>query len=340
MKSVSDLKTLFDQINTLKNKSPINTTQFCSELTQSDDDDYLELHFSFLEQKKRYVQSDLKLFFGFRQNKEKVHYFLKHKLQNLKDEALREDINEILHDIGFYTLEEYKQWIDDIKTEKRNNKNEFVWSIMKSDFVEYHYELLLDNDLDKSFRQSLQNRFDEHKQKGEDLLLNRLETNQESDFQAEIIFMLGIIRGMHKDKTLSFARDFTKSEDTYKRDRAIIVLGWLGTLEDTTILKDHLLYDSNAYCRAWSASSYMQMYSRNKSTKLLKNAFEAYQEALKTEQDTFVLVAILDAIRTIGETKLGISQSSLDAEDFEKITAAKEKAIRFLAKKHKELQSI
>ena len=332
MNEIEQLKILFDDINKLKGKSSMNTCQFCSELTKSDDDEYLELHFSLLEEKKKYFQSDLKLYFTFRQNREQVHYFLKGKLQNLSDEQLKNDVIEILDDLSYSSLDDLRQWIDDIKTGIRNDKNQFVYSIMKSPFVEYHYQLLNDPELDEKFRNHLKNRFEEHKEDGELLLLSKLDNNQDADFHAEIIFMLGCIRGKSKAKTLEFARKLSESENDYTRDRALIVLGWVGTIDDTEILEKHLLNDTNVHCRAWSASSYSQMWFRRKSESLKQKAFIACQKALQNESDYFVISVILSAIRDIGNTKLGISQSALDDLDVEKIDIAKTKAIRFLNK--------
>src|SRR5690554_6626474 len=288
MERIVRLKQLFEEINQLKNKASINTSQFCSELIHSDDDEFLELHFSLLENKKKYFQSDLKLYFSFRKDREKAHYFLKNKLQHLTDEQLKKDVEEILNDIGFHTLDEYKNWVLDIKSGKRNDKNEFVWSIMKSPYVEFHYQVMKDRQLDDEFRRDLAFRFNEHGEEAEDFLIQKLDNNEDVAFQADIIFLLGRLNKKHKAKILDYTRKFTESEDDYKRDRAIIVLGWIGTIEDTPILKQHLLQDKNSTCRAWSASSYMQMWFRNENEKLKSKAFEVYKTALAKETDYFV----------------------------------------------------
>ena len=332
MKEIDKLKILFDEINKLKGKAPMNTCQFCSELTKSDEDEYLEFHLSLLEEKKKYFQSNLKLYFTFRQNREKVYYFLKNKLQNLTDEELKNDIKEILDDLNYCSLDELKQWMDDIQTGKSKEKDKFVYSIMKSPFVEYHYQLLNDPKLDGKFKQHLKNRFKEHKEDGETLLLSKLDNEQDVDFHAEIIFMLGCICGKNKAKTAEHARKLTESTDDYTRDRALIVLGWVGTIDDSKILEKHLLSDTNTHCRAWSASSYSQMWFKRKSESLKQHAFKAYEKALQNESDYFVLSVILSAIREMGNTKLGISQSALDNLDIEQIDIAKTKAIRFLNK--------
>ena len=332
MKPISELNILFEEINKLKSKASMSRSQFCAQLMQSDDVHFLEFHFSLLERKKRYFQQDLKWHFGFRQDKEKVHYFLKNKLKGITDQQLREDIEEILDDIGFYSLEEYQQWLADLKNGTRNDKDEFVWAIMKSAYVAFHYSLLNDPDLDEAFKRNLQHSFDEHGEQAEELLLSKLDGDQDKDFQAEIIYMLGQVAKKHIPKTLDYARKLAEHQDDYTRDRAIIVLGWIGTTEDTDILRRHLLSDSHAKCRAWSASSYMQIWLKNKDEQLKQAAFEAYKTALPNEKDYFVLASILVSIQEIGATKLGISKQALNDLDREKIDIAKAKAIRFLDK--------
>lgn len=332
MKEIAELKILFDEINTLKNKASMNVCQFCSELTDSDDDEYLTFHFSLLEQKKRYFQQNLKLYFSFRQNREKAHYFLKDKLQNLNDEQLKNDVKEILDEINFCTLEELQQWIRDIKNGNRSDTNKFITSVTKSSFVKFHYELLNDRNLDNKFRKQLQNRFEEHGEKAEIFLLSKLVNNEDVDFQAEIIFVLGSIseKSKYKKQILGYARKFAESVDDYTRDRAIIVLGWIGTMSDTETLRRHLLEDKNPNCRAWSASSYMQMWFRSKTNILKLKAFEAYKIALDIEKNYFVLSIILTSVQELGKTKLGISRTALDEVDKEKIDIAKTKATKFL----------
>lgn len=230
-------------------------------------------------------------------------------------------------------LSEYKIWLKNIiENNLEDEQLQFVWSIMKSPFVEYHYELLKDKSLDKDFRRSLSGRFNEHGEEAEDFLISKLDNNQDADFQADIIFLLGKLNKKHKSEILDYARKFAESENDYKRDRAIIVLGWIGTIEDTEIFKTHLLNDTNPNCRAWSASSYMQMWFKSENDNIKLKAFDAYLKALNSESDYFVVATILSAIRVMGKTKLGISQTALDELDTEKIDLAKPKVIRFLEK--------
>lgn len=229
-------------------------------------------------------------------------------------------------------LSEFKNWLKEITEKKQKDEAlKFVWELMKSPYVEFHYELLKNENLSESFRQSLSSRFDEHDE-AEDFLISKLDNNQDIEFQADIIFLLGKLDKKNKSKILDYARKFTESENDYKRDRAIIVLGWIGTINEVEILGKHLLEDENSKCRAWSASSFMQMWFKKESETIKHKAFENYKLALTKESDTFVISVILSAIRVMGKTKLGISQTALDELDYEKIEVAKVKAIRFLYK--------
>ncbi|WP_223608217.1 HEAT repeat domain-containing protein [Chryseobacterium sp. OSA05B] len=230
-------------------------------------------------------------------------------------------------------LSEYKSWLKNIiKNNQEDEYLEFVWEIMESPFVEYYYELMKDPEMDDDFRRNLRYRFDEHGEEGAELLLSKLQKNEDPEFHATIIFILAKTQGKHKDETLEYARKFSTSQDATLRENAIIVLGWIGKMKDLSILKKYLLEDEHPKCRAWSASSYMQMWLRNKNILLKTKAFEVYKAALPNEKDYFVLSVILSSIREIGKTKLGISQSALDATDTEKIDIAKPKALRFLKK--------
>ena len=339
MKEISELQKLFEEINKLKSKASMTTSHFCSELTNSDNDDYLELHFSLLEQKKKYFQSDLKLFFTFRQNREKVHNFLKDKLKNLHDEQLQNDVKEILEDLNFCDLEELKQWLKDLKVGKRKDEDKFVWSIMKSPFVEYHYSLWTDETLNEKFRHSLRQRFDEHREKGAELLLSKLDNNEDAEFYPEIIYCLGKLADrpkIEKERTLAYARKFANTDNDYLRDKAIIVLGWIGGIQDISLLGEHLLNDINAKCRTWSATSFMQMYFRRKSQSLVDKALPFLKQAISQETDYFALGCMIDVVKELTGKNFGLPQYAIDNIDAEKIENAKLKVERFFKKLYKE----
>lgn len=230
-------------------------------------------------------------------------------------------------------LHEFEEWFAKIQSgENKSDEMKFVWELMKTPYVEYHYRLLKDENVNESFKVSLGSRFNEHKEAGEIFLLSKLENNLDVKFHGEIIFQLGRFKGIHKAKTLQHVRRFTKSADNSVRNNAIIVLGWLGETEDTEILSERLITDINSACRAGAASSFMQMWFRLKSDEVKIKAFKSYQQSLKIENDHFVTGCIVDAIQTIGQKKFGLSQKNLSFLEIDKIGASKIKAERFLDK--------
>ena len=339
MKEISELQELFEEINKLKSKARMNRCQFCTELTVSDNDEYLEFHFSLLEQKKEYFQSDLKLYFTFRRDREKVYYFLKNKLKTLHDEKLQNDVNEILKELNFCNLEELKQWLKDLKSEKRKDEDKFIYSIMRSPYTEYHYSLMTDKTINEKFRSELWRRFDEHREKGAELLLSKLDNNEDTEFYPEIIYCLGRFADqlkMAKERTLEYARKFAGSDNDFLRNRAIIVLGWIGDIEDISLLGEHLLNDKNAKCRTWSATSFMQMYFRRKSQSLVDKALPFLKQAISQETDYFALGCMIDVVKELTGKKFDLPQSAIDNVDTEKIDSAKLKVERFFKKLYHE----
>jgi HEAT repeat protein len=196
-------------------------------------------------------------------------------------------------------LEEYKTWFKDIITGKKNNEMEFVWSIMKSPYTAYHYDLLLHKDnINKDFFRSLRSRFDEHGEEGKEFLLAKLDNNEDEHFHGEIIFMLGLFRRKYPDQRIqAYARKLITSENDYTRNRAVIVLGWVGDENDLKILDSVLSNESNNETRGWSATSMMQMYFRLPQIK--DKALEVLQKYLENENDNFVLDCILVSIQVL-----------------------------------------
>lgn len=330
--NIEQLKKDFEKLNLVKDKNSMERLKFCWKLIESDSDENLEIHLSFLDKASRFFSEDLQGQFQFRKDKEKVFYFLQSKLKQNISKNLRTIVPKIIKELDFKTLEEYQTWIKEIKLGKRDNENDFVWSIMKSPFVEFHYELMKDSELSENFRKSLSRRFDEHSEKGETLLLSKLDNNEDVDFHGEIIFILGNIKGQQKDRILTHARELTKSKNIYTRNKAIIVLGWIGQSKDFEILENHLLYDSYKECRAWSATAFYIIYDRIKNEKFKSNAFKLFKKALENEKDYFVLGMIIYSMQELANKKFGISQKAIDEMDENKINLTKEKIIRYLEK--------
>ena len=332
---IEQLNQDFEKLNLLNEKESMDRLKFCWKLIESDDNEYIELHLSFLEKANKYFSQDLQNQFQYRKNKEEVFYFLQNKLiQNISNK-LKKTISQIIEDIDFKTLDEYQTWIEEIKLGKRDDRNEFIWSIMKSPFVELHYKLMKDEKLDEGFKQSLSVRFDEHGEKAETLLLSKLDNNEDINYQGKIIFILGKIKGSQKNKILIHTRKLIESKNVYTRNRAIIVLGWIGKSEDFEILENQLLNDSDIECRAWCATSFYIIYDRIKSKTFKIKIFKLFKKALETEKDYFVIGMIIYSMQEITKNKFGLSQKSIDDLDKNKIDLTKGKIYRYIEKEIK-----
>ncbi len=327
---VTELHEKFNKLNLIKEKNSMERLEFCWKLIESDEDEYLDLHVELLDKANKHFCKDLQVQFEFRKDKEKVFTYLQNKLQQNISSKLKTLIPEIIKKINFKTLEEYENWIKEIKSGKRKDSNEFVWAIMKSPFIEFHYELMKDRELSEEFRQSLRARFKEHKEEGEEFLLKKLDNNEDPNFHGEIIFILAQIDGIQKDKILAYARKLTKNKDNYTRNRAIIVLGWIGQSNDYEILEKHLLHDCDKDCRAWSATSFYIIYDEIKNDNFKTKALKLFLQALETENDYFVLAMIIYSVQQLTNKKFGLSQKAIDELDKSKIDITLEKIKRYL----------
>jgi len=71
-------------------------------------------------------------------------------------------------------LKAFENWQEKVRIDQ-SEQLPFVWEIMRSPFVAYHYSLMKDKSFSEEFRQSLMFRFDEYHEAGRTLLLSKLE---------------------------------------------------------------------------------------------------------------------------------------------------------------------
>lgn len=232
-------------------------------------------------------------------------------------------------------LKDFEKWLEKARVDE-DEQLPFVWEIMKSPYVEYHYSLLKDKNLSDEFRRDLSARFDEHGEAGETLLISKLDNNEDVDFHAEIIYILGKISDgrntSQKEKVVDYARKLALSPDACTRNRAIIVLGWIGTMKDIPLLADRLLNDPDEKCRTWSATSFMQMWFRNKSKKLVEEVLPFLRKAIENERDYFALGCMIDVVKELTGKNFALPQYAINNIDKEKIDNAKLKVKRYFEK--------
>ena len=224
------------------------------------------------------------------------------------------------------------------KSGNRIERLNFVWKLMKTPYTEYHYSLIIGKNTDDEFRNILWSRFDEHGEEAEKLLISKLIKNEDVGFHADILYYLGKMadkrNAKYKKETLEYAKQFALSSDDYLRDRAIIVLGWIGTNAELPLLADRLLHDANSKCRAWAASSFMQMNFRLKrqgGSVSEEIVFPVLRQAITDEKDYFALGTFIVSLQEIAG-KNWLSNSAAEDVDIEKIEKAKKSAVNYLNK--------
>jgi hypothetical protein len=233
------------------------------------------------------------------------------------------------------TITEFENWYKKAR-EDDDEQLPFVWELMRSPYTEYHYSLIISENTSDEFRGNLWHRFDMHGEEAAQLLLSKLDHDEDIDFHADILFCLGTIadkkKGEIKEKVLAHARKSTDSANDYVRNRAIIVLGWIGTVADIPLLAGHLLNDTDDKCRTWSATSFMQMWFRRKSQTLVDKVLPYLWQAIQQEKDYFALGCMMDVVQTLTGKRFALAQKSIDNIDKEKIDAAKVKVERYFKK--------
>lgn len=95
------------------------------------------------------------------------------------------------------TISEFKDWFKKARKDEFEQL-EFTWELMKTPYTEFHYQLIISKDTNDDFRSTLWSRFNEHGEEAAQLLLSKLENNDDINFHANIIFYLGKIADQKK----------------------------------------------------------------------------------------------------------------------------------------------
>ena len=113
------------------------------------------------------------------------------------------------------------------------------------------------------------------------------------------------------------------------RRRSIVAIGWIGTEEEIPLLSRHLLTDEDAYCRAWSASSFLQMPDILRET-IQTEAKGSLVACLESEQDAFVKGTAVEAVMAVWDVSFGLRSSAVEERNRRAVDRAARKALQFL----------
>ena len=229
----------------------------------------------------------------------------------------------------------------------------FIAELGASSNIEGHFRLICRTwKEEKNLR--LESSFDRHGEEGIRFLLERLRQTEitdallqreeaSEDFREAVFtaYLLAEIlsQGRHRsyypsysEELLPFLLRFSETEDDFLREKCLIALGWVAGEREISFLTRKMLEDRDALCRAWAASSLMQMsFHRVNGVILQEKTKEDFAKAIQEEQNLQASGIMIEAAQTLFSKKW-LSASALEAEDEVQIEMARRSAVRFLMK--------
>ena len=116
------------------------------------------------------------------------------------------------------------------------------------------------------------------------------------------------------------------------RGKVIIAIGWIGSSNKSDILAKQILEDKDSLCRAWSASSLMQISFHGVEKELIQEKTKACLASAIADEDDLYACGIMIESAQILFRKKWISSLAVEDVDAEKIEKARKSAVRFLNK--------
>ena len=240
------------------------------------------------------------------------------------------------------TLEELQEIYN--KLEEQNfpdtERIKFIADLGVCKEITYHYELVC-KDWEEGKNLRLESSFDKHGAEGLEFLFDRLAQSKDEKLRVFTAFLIAEIltKLKHKDfyvnycdKLIPVLASLIETKDNTLRQKVIIAFGWVGSSKEIDILKRRMLSDNDALCRAWSASSLMQMsFHRVKTEIIKKETAKTFVQAIEGEKDLYACGIMIEAAQILFGKKW-LSSSALENREISKIEKAGKSAVRFLSK--------
>ena len=216
----------------------------------------------------------------------------------------------------------------------------FVADLGASEEIEYHYKLIC-TEWDEGTNLNLSGSFYKHDKEGLEFLFEVLDNEDDENIKAFIAYLIAetLSKLRHRDFYLEFCNrlipvmiSLIEITDNSLRRKVIIALGWIGSSNEIDILTKQMLEDKDSLCRAWSASSLMQMSFHGVDKELLQEKTKScFAFAIAAETDLNACGIMIEAAQILFGKKW-ISSSAVEDVDAEKIEKARKSAVRFLNK--------
>ena len=206
--------------------------------------------------------------------------------------------------------------------------------------IAYHYEVIC-KDWEEGKKLNIESSFDRHGSEGIEFLFKQLSKIEDEKIRIFTVFLLAEVLSKlrHKEFYSSFCnqlililKSLLNTNDEFLRRKIIIAFAWVGTSKEIDILTQLMLNDSDALCRAWSATSLMQMsFHRVDKEIICKKTKNVFSQAIEKEKDLYACGIMIEAAQILF-SKRWISSSAIENIEFEKIEKARRAAVKFLSK--------
>lgn len=216
----------------------------------------------------------------------------------------------------------------------------FIADLGASDEIEYHYKLIC-KDRDEGTNLNLSGSFYKHDKEGLEFLLEVLNNEKDESLKAFTAYLMAetLSKLRHRDFYLEFCNrlisvmtSLIDTKDASLRQKIIIALGWIGSLNEIDILTKQMSEDKDSLCRAWSASSLMQLSFHGVDKEAIQEKTKScFALAIAAETDLHACGIMIEAAGILFGKKW-ISQSAVEDVDVDKIEKARKSAVRFLNK--------
>ena len=254
-------------------------------------------------------------------------------LQELEEEQIRR---------ATLTKEDLKKAY--LELEKENfpagKRIKFIADLGTCKEIAYHYELIC-KDWEENKNLNIESSFNRHGREGIGFLFEMLSKIEDEKIKIFTAFLIAEILSKlkHREFYLSFCNQLIpilisliKTNDNILRRKVIIAFGWIGSSKEIDILTQLMLNDSDALCRAWSATSLMQMsFHRVDKEIICKKTKNVFSQAIEKEKDLYACGIMIEAAQILFG-KRWISSSAVENTELEKIEKARKTAVKFLSK--------
>jgi HEAT repeat protein len=186
--------------------------------------------------------------------------------------------------------------------------------------IDYHFELLKRTKNDELI-ETLATFFKWRGISGEEYLIARIAAESNPFLISIALQILGVMRSK---SAAIFARQFISHADERVRERACIVLGWVGTRKDLAILRELGLTDPSVNVRKWAATQQMHIWLRFPAAKHTVAA--NLNDAIQQESHDEVLEMIIYTAQEVLGRRFGLKDDKHSRRKIGDLAEAKRKA--------------